>query len=85
MQDLRNEAYCWVRRNDERCRITPRLRFLRTHSGFSYIGVLLAVAIAGMPFQPDRDYLAAEQPQEIADQIKRLLADPSLAANLDEI
>ncbi len=48
LQALRNEAYIYVRRNDERCRITPRLRFLRTQSGFSYIGVLLAVAIAGI-------------------------------------
>ncbi|MBL0715206.1 MAG: type II secretion system protein [Desulfosarcina sp.] len=48
MQTLRNEAYMEIRRNDERCRITPRLRFLRTHSGFSYIGVLLAVAITGI-------------------------------------
>jgi type II secretory pathway pseudopilin PulG len=48
MQALRKEAYISVRCNDERCRITPRLRFLRTQSGFSYIGVLLAVAIAGI-------------------------------------
>ncbi len=45
---MRNEAYIKVRRNDERCRITPRLRLLRTQSGFSYIGVLLAVAIVSI-------------------------------------
>ena len=44
--------------------------------------VCTGVAIAGMPFEPGRDYLAAEQPAEIANQVKRLLADPSLGAEI---
>ncbi len=48
MQALRRGAYISSHRNDERRRLIPRLRFLRTQSGFSYIGVLLAVAIVGI-------------------------------------
>jgi glycosyltransferase involved in cell wall biosynthesis len=44
--------------------------------------VCTGVAIAGMPFEPERDYLAAEQPAEIADQVKRLLTDPSLGPDI---
>ena len=48
MQALRKEAYMRVHRNDERGRITPRLRFSPTQSGFSYMGVLMAVAVVGI-------------------------------------
>ncbi len=44
---MRNEAYMLLRRN-ERCRPMPKLRIWGSHSGFSYIGVLLAVAIVGI-------------------------------------
>lgn len=47
-QKLRNEAYIGVYRNDKRCGITPKLDFLQTNAGFSYIGVLLAVAIVSI-------------------------------------
>ena len=47
-QVLRREAYVWVRRNNERRRPTPKLRIWGSHNGFSYIGVLLAVAITGI-------------------------------------
>jgi len=30
-QILRNEAYIWVRRNDEGCRATQQMDFLRSH------------------------------------------------------
>jgi len=30
-QILRNEAYLQVRRNDEECRATPQMDFLRSH------------------------------------------------------
>lgn len=44
--------------------------------------VCTAVAIAGMPFEPGRDYLAADRPDEIADQIKRLLDRPELGREI---
>jgi glycosyltransferase involved in cell wall biosynthesis len=44
--------------------------------------VCTAVAIAGMPFRPERDYLSGEQPQEIAAQVERILADPGLGREL---
>ena len=47
-QVLRIEAYNEVRRSDERRGPTPKLRIGGSHKGFSYIGVLLAVAIAGI-------------------------------------
>ena len=47
-QVLRNEANNGVRRSDERRGPTPKLRIWGSHKGFSYIGVLLAVAIAGI-------------------------------------
>jgi type II secretory pathway pseudopilin PulG len=37
-----------VRRNNERCRPTKKLRIWGSHKGFSYIGVLMAVAIVGI-------------------------------------
>ena len=45
---MRREAYVRVRRNNERRRPTQKLRIWGSHSGFSYIGVLLAVAIVGI-------------------------------------
>jgi len=33
-QILRNEAYLQVRRNDEGCRATPQVDFLRSHQSF---------------------------------------------------
>ena len=45
---MRREAYIRVRRNNERRRPTPKLRLWGSHKGFSYIGVLLAVAIVGI-------------------------------------
>ena len=44
-QGTMNEAPIKVRRSDESRRPTQKLRFLRCRSGFSYLGVLLAVAI----------------------------------------
>jgi glycosyltransferase involved in cell wall biosynthesis len=44
--------------------------------------VCTAVAIAGMPFEPERDYLAADEPAEIANQVKRLLDDPALGEEI---
>ena len=45
---MRREAYKGVRRNNERRRPTPKLRIWGSHNGFSYIGVLMAVAIMGV-------------------------------------
>jgi glycosyltransferase involved in cell wall biosynthesis len=44
--------------------------------------VCTKVAIAGMPFAPERDYLSADDPADIAGQIKRLLDDPALGAQI---
>lgn len=41
-----------------------------------------SVAIAGMPFTAEEDYLLAEKPEEYGSQIKRLIEDPKLAARL---
>ena len=48
VQASRKETYLGVRRINERRRMAPRWRALQTHAGFSYIGVLLAVAIVGI-------------------------------------
>jgi type II secretory pathway pseudopilin PulG len=47
-QGMMNEAYIEVRRSEERRRGTPKLGIWGSHKGFSYIGVLMAVAIAGI-------------------------------------
>ncbi len=47
-QGVMNAAYLSVHHNEERRRATPKLRIWGSHNGFSYIGVLLAVAIAGI-------------------------------------
>jgi len=44
--------------------------------------VCTRVAIAGMEFEPDRDFLLADKPVDLASQIKRLLADPALVESL---
>ena len=44
--------------------------------------VCTPVAIAGMEFEPERDFLLANNPVELAGQIKRLLADPALVETL---
>lgn len=44
-QVTRNEACIQVRRSDERRRATRRLGILRNRSGFSYLGVLILVAV----------------------------------------
>jgi len=44
--------------------------------------VCTAVTIAGMPFEPERDYLAADEPAEFAEQVKRLLDDPALGEEI---
>jgi glycosyltransferase involved in cell wall biosynthesis len=41
-----------------------------------------SVAIAGMPFEAEQDYLLAKAPEEYASQIERLVEDPELAARL---
>jgi glycosyltransferase involved in cell wall biosynthesis len=46
--------------------------------------VCTAVAIAGMPFEAERDYLAAEQPRDIAAQVRRLLDDPTLGEEISK-
>jgi glycosyltransferase involved in cell wall biosynthesis len=43
-----------------------------------------SVAIAGMPFVPDVDYLLAEEPEEYGIQIQRLVEAPELASRLAE-
>jgi glycosyltransferase involved in cell wall biosynthesis len=43
-----------------------------------------SVAIAGMPFTADEDYLLAEEPEEYGVQIERMVEDPALAASLAE-
>ncbi len=43
-----NEAYISLRRNEERRRATPKLGHWGSHKGFSYIGVLMTVAIVGI-------------------------------------
>jgi len=45
VQAWRNEAYMSVRRNDDMRSTTQRLRVLRNLSGFSYLGVLILVAV----------------------------------------
>ncbi len=47
-QGMMNEAYIEVRRSEERRRATPKLGIWGRLNGFSYIGVLLAVAIVGI-------------------------------------
>lgn len=41
-------------------------------------------AIAGMPFQPDTDYLLANEPGEFAEQLGRFMRDPEMGARLAE-
>ena len=45
MQAWRSEAYINVRRSDEMRSTTPRFGLLRNRSGFSYLGVLILVAV----------------------------------------
>ena len=45
---MRSETYIKVRRSDESRRPTQKLRFWESHNGFSYIGVLMAVAIVAV-------------------------------------
>lgn len=40
------------------------------------------VAIAGIPFEPEEDFLMGKDPEEMAAQIRRLLSDPELAASI---
>ena len=47
-QGMMNEAYIEVRRSEERRRATPKLGIWGSLKGFSYISVLLAVAIVGI-------------------------------------
>ena len=47
-QGLRREAYIKVRRSDESRRPTQKLRIWQSRKGFSYIGVLMVVAIVGI-------------------------------------
>jgi glycosyltransferase involved in cell wall biosynthesis len=44
--------------------------------------VCSGVAIAGMDFRPDDDYLLADTPVDTASQVKRLLEDPSLGREM---
>lgn len=44
--------------------------------------VCSSVAIAGMDFEPESEFLLADTPKETAAQIKRLLEDPSLGRKL---
>ena len=41
--------------------------------------VCTSVAIAGMPFEPGRDFLLADDPEEMADAVERVLRDEDLA------
>jgi len=40
--------------------------------------VCTSVAMAGMDFEPERDYLLADEPADFAGQVRRLLDDPDL-------
>jgi glycosyltransferase involved in cell wall biosynthesis len=44
--------------------------------------VCTSVAIAGMPFEPGRDFLLADDPEEMADAVERVLRDEDLARAL---
>jgi len=44
--------------------------------------VCTGVAIAGMPFEPGRDFLLADEPAELAAQIQKILDDPALGAEI---
>jgi glycosyltransferase involved in cell wall biosynthesis len=44
--------------------------------------VCSTVAIAGMEFQPNREYLLADTPADTATEIRRLLDDPSLGSEI---
>jgi glycosyltransferase involved in cell wall biosynthesis len=46
--------------------------------------VCTAVAIAGMPFRPGRDFIQAESPEEFAEAIRRLLGDERLCEAISE-
>jgi glycosyltransferase involved in cell wall biosynthesis len=46
--------------------------------------VCSTVAVAGMDFEPDRDYLLADSPADTAAAIRRLLEDPVLAERIAE-
>lgn len=46
--------------------------------------VCTGVAVAGMPFKPEKDYMPAESPEEFARAIRRLLADEGLCAAISE-
>jgi glycosyltransferase involved in cell wall biosynthesis len=70
------------------CIVIP-LRFgggLRTRvleAMFSGLPVICtAVAMAGMPFEPERDYLQADSPEEFGHQIERLLNSTELATQI---
>ncbi|MFH1755242.1 MAG: glycosyltransferase [Candidatus Latescibacterota bacterium] len=72
------------------CMIVPlrfggglRIRILEAMSAGIPI-VCSSVAIAGMPFVPEEDYLLAETPEEYAAQIERLVEDPELARRLSD-
>ncbi len=44
--------------------------------------ICTSVAIAGMPFEPEKDYLLADSPTDFAAAIQRLIADPDLRETL---
>jgi glycosyltransferase involved in cell wall biosynthesis len=44
--------------------------------------VCSSVAIAGMDFEPGKDYLPADDPKETAEAIKKLVENPQLAAEM---
>jgi glycosyltransferase involved in cell wall biosynthesis len=46
--------------------------------------VCSSVAVAGMPFEPEREFLLADTPDEFARQIARVLEDQGLAGMLSE-
>jgi glycosyltransferase involved in cell wall biosynthesis len=46
--------------------------------------ICTSVAIAGMPFEPGRDYLLADDPGEMADAVDKVLSDGTFARSLAE-
>lgn len=58
-----------------------RIRILEAMSAGIPV-VCTSVAIAGMPFEPGRDFLLADEPEEMARAVERVLRDAALARAL---
>ncbi len=58
-----------------------RIRILEAMSAGIPV-VCTSVAIAGMPFEPGRDFLLADEPEEMAEAIEKILRDEGLSRSI---